>query len=81
MFMKPPLRVLNTDVLRIPKFYEAQHRTQQIKHLKWRAAKMGLQIIEAPCYRHLSLETRRLPTSTLNRACLTFELARDPYRP
>jgi transposase len=29
-------------------FYEAQHRTQQIKYLKWRAAKMGLQIIEAP---------------------------------
>jgi transposase len=29
-------------------FYEAQHRMQQIKYLKWRAAKMGLQIIEAP---------------------------------
>jgi transposase len=29
-------------------FYEAQHRTLQINYLKWRAAKMGLQIIEAP---------------------------------
>ena len=29
-------------------FYEAQHRKLQINYLKWRAAKMGLQIIEAP---------------------------------
>ena len=29
-------------------FYEAQHRTLQINYLKWKAAKMGLQIIEAP---------------------------------
>ena len=29
-------------------FYEAQHRKLQISYLKWRAAKMGLQIIEAP---------------------------------
>jgi transposase len=30
------------------KFYEAQHRKQQITYLKWRAAKLGFQIIEAP---------------------------------
>src|SRR6266705_2070998 len=29
-------------------FYEAQHRTLKINYLKWRAARMGLQIIEAP---------------------------------
>ena len=29
-------------------FYEAQHRKQQIKYLKWKAAKLGFQIIEAP---------------------------------
>src|SRR5713101_308187 len=29
-------------------FYEAQHRKLQINYLKWKAAKMGLQIIEAP---------------------------------
>jgi transposase len=29
-------------------FFEAQHRALQINYLKWRAAKMGLQIIEAP---------------------------------
>src|ERR1700680_326682 len=29
-------------------FHEAQHRTLQINYLKWRAAKTGLQIIEAP---------------------------------
>ena len=30
------------------KFYEAQHRKLQIKHLKWKAAKLGFQVIEAP---------------------------------
>lgn len=30
------------------KFYEAQHRKQQITYLKWRAAKLGFQITEAP---------------------------------
>ncbi len=30
------------------KFYEAQHRNLQISHLKWKAAKLGFQIIEAP---------------------------------
>jgi len=30
------------------KFYEAQHRKQQISHLKWKAAKLGFQIIDAP---------------------------------
>jgi len=29
-------------------FYEAQHRQIQIKRLKWKAAKLGLKIIEAP---------------------------------
>jgi transposase len=29
-------------------FYEAQHRRQQIHYLKWKAAKLGLQITEAP---------------------------------
>ena len=29
-------------------FYEAQHRNRQIKSLKWKAAKLGFQIIEAP---------------------------------
>jgi transposase len=28
-------------------FYEAQHRKQQISHLKWKAAKLGFQIVEA----------------------------------
>jgi hypothetical protein len=30
------------------KFYEAQHRKQQISYLKWKATKLGLKIIEAP---------------------------------
>src|SRR5882724_6083699 len=29
-------------------FYEARHRQIQIKHLKWKAAKLGFKIIEAP---------------------------------
>jgi len=29
-------------------FYEAQHRQRQISHLKWKAAKLGFQIIDAP---------------------------------
>jgi len=29
-------------------FYEAQHRKLQINHLKWKAAKLGFQVIEAP---------------------------------
>ena len=29
-------------------FYEAKHRQIQIKHLKWKAAKLGFKIIEAP---------------------------------
>ena len=29
-------------------FYEAQHRKRQISHLKWKAAKLGFQIIDAP---------------------------------
>ena len=29
-------------------FYEAQHRKRQINHLKWKAAKLGFQIIDAP---------------------------------
>jgi hypothetical protein len=32
---------------RVPKFYEAQHRKQQITYLKWKAAKLGFKIIEA----------------------------------
>jgi transposase len=28
-------------------FYEAQHRKRQISHLKWKAAKLGFQIVEA----------------------------------
>lgn len=30
------------------KFYEAQHRNLQVKQLKWKAAKLGYQIIQAP---------------------------------
>ena len=30
-------------------FYEAQHRKLQISHLKWKAAKLGFQIVEASC--------------------------------
>ena len=29
-------------------FYEAQHRKLQINHLKWKAAKLGFQVVEAP---------------------------------
>jgi transposase len=29
-------------------FYEAQHRQIQIRHLKWKAAKLGFKIIDAP---------------------------------
>jgi hypothetical protein len=29
-------------------FYEAQQRQLQIKHLKWKAAKLGFQIVQAP---------------------------------
>src|SRR5882724_2341460 len=29
-------------------FYDAEHRRLQIKHLKWKAANLGLQIVEAP---------------------------------
>src|ERR1700730_8782300 len=29
-------------------FYEAQHRNRQINYLKWKAAKLGFQIIDAP---------------------------------
>jgi transposase len=29
-------------------FYDAQHRQRQIKHLKWKAAKLGYQIVQAP---------------------------------
>jgi hypothetical protein len=29
--------------------YEAQHRQLQIKHLKWKAAKLGFQIVQARC--------------------------------
>jgi transposase len=30
------------------KFYETQHRNLQIKQLKWRAAKLGFQVVQAP---------------------------------
>jgi transposase len=30
------------------KFYETQHRILQIKQLKWKAAKLGFQVIQAP---------------------------------
>jgi transposase len=30
------------------KFYEAQHRQLQIRQLKWKAAKLGFQVLEAP---------------------------------
>src|SRR6266481_4504136 len=30
------------------KFYETQHRNLQLKHLKWRAAKLGYQLVQAP---------------------------------
>lgn len=30
------------------KFYDAQHRNLQVKRLKWKAAKLGYQIIQAP---------------------------------
>jgi len=30
------------------KFYEAQRRKQQINYLKWKAARLGFQITEAP---------------------------------
>ena len=29
-------------------FYEAQHRNLQIRHLKWKAAKLGFQVVAAP---------------------------------
>jgi hypothetical protein len=29
-------------------FYEAQHRDLQIKQLKWRAAKLGFQVVRVP---------------------------------
>jgi hypothetical protein len=29
-------------------FYEAQQRQLQIKHLMWKAAKLGFQIVQAP---------------------------------
>ena len=29
-------------------FYQAQHRQIQITHLKWKAAKLGFKVIEAP---------------------------------
>jgi hypothetical protein len=29
-------------------FYEAQHRNLQIKHLKWKAAKLGFQVVASP---------------------------------
>jgi transposase len=28
-------------------FYQAQHRQLQIKHLKWRANKLGFRVVEA----------------------------------
>jgi outer membrane protease len=28
-------------------FYEAQHGKRQISHLRWKAAKLGFQIVEA----------------------------------
>ena len=42
------LRYGMKDVDRGAAFYEAQHRQIQIKHLKWKAAKLGFQIVEAP---------------------------------
>ena len=30
------------------KFYETQHRTLQIKQLKWKAAKLGFQVVQPP---------------------------------
>jgi hypothetical protein len=29
-------------------FYEAQQRQLQIEHLKWKAAKLGFQIVQTP---------------------------------
>jgi len=29
-------------------FYDAQHRNLQITHLKWKAAKLGFRVVEAP---------------------------------
>jgi hypothetical protein len=29
-------------------FYEAQHRKLQITQLKWKAAKLGFRVVEAP---------------------------------
>jgi hypothetical protein len=42
------VKIAEPGVRRRAEFYEAQHRKLQINYLKWRAAKMGLQIIEAP---------------------------------
>jgi transposase len=30
------------------KFYETQHRNLQIKQLKWKAAKLGFKVVQAP---------------------------------
>jgi transposase len=30
------------------KFYEIQHRLTQVKHLKWKAAKLGYQLVQSP---------------------------------
>ena len=29
-------------------FYKAQHRNLQVKQLKWKAAKLGYQLVQAP---------------------------------
>jgi hypothetical protein len=49
----------------LAKFYEAQHRNLQIKQLKWKAAKLGFQVIQVPDPIH----TRQLLEKTPRPKC------------
>jgi hypothetical protein len=38
---------VKADLAGDPAFYEAQHRARQIAQLKWKAANLGFQVVEA----------------------------------
>src|SRR5262249_7217616 len=56
-------------------FYEAQHRQLQIKQLKWKAAKLGFQIVQAP-----AAKERDLREFLGSKSCLHLDWRPPPAR-
>jgi hypothetical protein len=42
------------------RFYEAQHRNLQVKQLKWKAAKLGYQLLEVPAVQNVGVSGEQI---------------------